>query len=51
LFNGVELFGAIVGKTIAQDAAGSIHYDASLRQVSATDVGVRFVVERWSEQQ
>jgi hypothetical protein len=51
LFNGVELYGATVGKSFSQDAAGSIHYDASLRTVSAEDVGVRFVVERWSEQQ
>ncbi|MHC4913414.1 MAG: DUF7305 domain-containing protein, partial [Planctomycetota bacterium] len=51
MFNGVELYGATVGKTFSQDAAGSIHYDASLRTVAAGDIGVRFVVERWSEQQ
>lgn len=51
LYNGVEVHGAIVSKTFSQDAAGGLHYDASLRTVSATDVGVRFVVERWSEEQ
>lgn len=51
LYNGVQVYGSIVGKSFYQDVNANFHYDASLRMVSAEEEGVRFVVERWSEQQ
>jgi hypothetical protein len=50
LYNGTEVYGSMIGDSFIQDQAGSFHYDASLREASANDEGVKFVVERWSEQ-
>jgi choice-of-anchor A domain-containing protein len=50
LYNGTEVYGSMIGGSFIQDQAGSFHYDASLREASANDEGVKFVVERWSEQ-
>jgi hypothetical protein len=50
LFNNTELFGSVVGKSFIQDVGANVHYDASLRQVSVNDIGVRFVVKNWHEE-
>ncbi len=51
LYNGAQVYGSIIAKSFYQDVNGDFHYDASLREASINDVGVHFVVERWSEQQ
>ncbi len=51
LYNSVVIHGAVVGKSFSQDVNANFYYDVSLRTVSAEEEGVRFVVERWSEQQ
>ena len=47
--NSVDIYGAVVGKTFIQYKAAEFMYDASLREVTANDDGVRFVVKRWRE--
>ncbi len=48
--NSVDVYGAVVGKTFIQYKAAKFMYNASLREVSVNDDGVRFVVKRWREQ-
>ena len=47
--NSGDIYGSIVGRSYIQRNSGTIYYDASLRDRSVTDVGVRFVINRWSE--
>ncbi len=49
LDNSGDIYGSIVGKSYIQKNSGEIHYDASLRDRSITDIGVRFAIKRWSE--
>jgi choice-of-anchor A domain-containing protein len=48
--NGGEIYGSIIANSFIQDAAGSFHYDASLKKVSASDEGLHFLIDRWQEQ-
>lgn len=48
--NSLESFGAVVAKSFINQTASHFHYDASLRKVSIDDIGVRFVIHRWSEE-
>jgi choice-of-anchor A domain-containing protein len=50
LYNSVEVYGSVVGKSFTQDVSANVHYDASLRKASINDVGVRFVVKNWHEE-
>jgi hypothetical protein len=50
LFCEVEIFGSIVADTFIQAVDANFHYDASLRDVEITDVGVSFEIARWREQ-
>jgi len=50
LHNSVEVFGSIVADSFIQDVNANFHYDASLRDASTSDEGVRFVVKWWSEE-
>lgn len=50
LHNSVEVFGAIIANNFIQDVNADFHYDASLRDVSVNDEGVRFVIKRWCEE-
>jgi hypothetical protein len=45
----VEIFGAIVADSFIQSVDANFHYDASLRDVDITDVGVTFEIDRWRE--
>ncbi len=45
----VEYFGSCIAKSFLQSVNANFHYDASLKNVSANDEGVRFVIKRWSE--
>ena len=45
----VEIYGSVVANNINQSSAANIHYDASLRDASKDDAGVRLVFKRWSE--
>jgi choice-of-anchor A domain-containing protein len=49
LHNGVQVYGAMVGKSFLQDVSGNFHYDMSLREVDPTEIGVHMVIKRWSE--
>ncbi|UCC22366.1 MAG: hypothetical protein JSW23_11395 [Planctomycetota bacterium] len=50
LYNNVEVYGAVVCDSFVQDVDADFHYDASLRDVSINDPGVKFVTTRWNEQ-
>ena len=47
--NSADAFGSIVAKSFEQKNSSAFHYDASLRDVSVDDKGVRFTVRRWEE--
>jgi len=47
--NSVQIYGAIVANSFIQDVWANLYYDASLRNVSYDDIGVRFTVARWYE--
>jgi hypothetical protein len=49
LNNSADLYGSFVTKTVSQNAKVNMHYDMALGEVNINDVGVKFVVERWSE--
>lgn len=45
----VEIYGAIVVDSFIQSVDANFHYDASLRDVDITDIGVTFEIDRWRE--
>lgn len=47
---GANIFGAFVSADFECKAGGYIYYDAALQNVSTTDIGVMFVVDRWQEE-
>jgi len=47
--NSVQIYGSIIANSFIQDVSANLWYDASLRDVSYNDIGVRFVVDRWFE--
>lgn len=49
-YNSAEIYGSLIGKSFVQDVFAGFHYDASLREVSANEIGVRFVVKQWREE-
>ncbi|MCJ7692887.1 MAG: hypothetical protein MUO22_05675, partial [Sedimentisphaerales bacterium] len=49
LRNGVQVYGAMVGKSFTQDVDADFYYDMELRVVDASDIGVHLVIKRWSE--
>lgn len=49
LKSAVEIYGSVVAGYINQSSSANIHYDASLRNASANDEGIRLVLKRWSE--
>ncbi|UCF14148.1 MAG: hypothetical protein JSW59_12110 [Phycisphaerales bacterium] len=44
-----KVYGAVVARTIDWINSGELYYDASLRDVSVNDGGMRFVVKNWHE--
>jgi len=46
----VDFYGSVVCNQFIQDVGAAMNYDALLRQANPEDIGVRFVVKRWSEQ-
>jgi len=46
---GANIYGAFVSTDFDNKSGGFIFYDAALSNVTTTDVGVRFIVERWFE--
>ena len=50
LHNSVEVYGSVIANSFEQKAKADFHYDASLRDVSIDDEGVRFVVKQWQEE-
>jgi Tfp pilus assembly protein PilX len=44
-----DVYGSIVANTLETKNSGLIMYDYALRQVDVDDLGVRFVIDRWSE--
>lgn len=47
--NSVQIYGSIIANTFIQDVSANLWYDASLRDVSYNDIGVRFVIDHWFE--
>ncbi len=50
LYNGFNVYGAIVGNSFTQDVNANFYYDMSLRVVDPLEIGVYMVIKRWSEQ-
>ncbi len=49
LYNGFNVYGAVVGKSFTQDVDANFYYDMSLRIVDPLEIGVYMVIKRWSE--
>jgi len=49
MFSGGDIYGSFVTNNFELKNPASFLYDVSLKTVSATDEGARFVVERWRE--
>jgi hypothetical protein len=49
LYNGFNVYGAIVGNSFTQDVNANFYYDMSLRIVDPLEIGVYMVIKRWSE--
>lgn len=50
LYNGFNVYGAVVGKSFTQDVDANFFYDMLLREIDASEIGVHMVIKRWSEQ-
>jgi len=50
LYNGFNVYGAVVGKSFTQDVNANFFYDMLLREIDPTEIGVHMVIKRWSEQ-
>jgi hypothetical protein len=50
LYNGFNVYGAVVGKSFTQDVNANFFYDMLLREVDVSEIGVHMVIKRWSEQ-
>lgn len=48
--SGANIHGAFVSADFEVMPGGHVYYDAALQNVSTTDIGVMFVVERWQEE-
>jgi hypothetical protein len=48
--NSANMYGAVVAKDFDQQNSGTFNYDASLRDATADDEAVRFVITDWHEQ-
>jgi len=48
--NSADAFGAVIARSFEQKNSAAFNYDASLRDTSANDEGVHFVIERWNEE-
>lgn len=46
----VDYYGSCIADSFTQNVDAFFHYDASLREVSADEVGVHFVVKQWNEE-
>lgn len=44
-----DIYGSLVANNVEFKSGGTIHYDKALKQLSVDDVGIYFVVKRWSE--
>jgi hypothetical protein len=49
LYNGFNVYGAMVGNSFIQDVDASFNYDMDLREVDPHEIGVHMVIKRWSE--
>jgi len=47
--NSADAYGSVVAKEFEQKNSAGFHYDASLRNVTVNDEGLRFAIKRWSE--
>ena len=47
--NSAEAFGAVTAKIYEQKNSAPFSYDASLKDVTVNDEGVRFVIKQWNE--
>lgn len=50
MMNSADVFGAVVAKSFEQKNAATFNYDASLRDTSIDEEGIRFVITKWREQ-
>ena len=49
MMNSADVFGAVIAKSFEQKNSATFNYDASLRDSSIDDEGIRFVVRGWHE--
>ncbi|MHC4110808.1 MAG: DUF7305 domain-containing protein, partial [Planctomycetota bacterium] len=50
LYNGFNVYGAVVGKSFTQDVDANFYYDMLLKEVDLSEIGVHMVIKRWSEE-
>jgi len=50
MMNSGDVYGSVVAKSVDQKNSADFNYDASLRDVSVEDIGVRFVIKQWQEE-
>ncbi len=44
-----DIYGSLVANSVEFKSGGTIHYDKALKQLSVDDVGIYFIVKRWTE--
>jgi choice-of-anchor A domain-containing protein len=49
LYNGVSVYGSMIGNSFTQDVNANFYYDMELREVDPHEIGVHMVIKRWSE--
>ena len=49
VYPNAEMYGAIVGQNVDFKSGSVFYYDEALRNVKTDDVGARFVIKRWHE--
>lgn len=49
MMNSADFFGSVIAHSFQQNNSADFNYDASLRDVSIGDEGIRFIVTQWQE--
>jgi hypothetical protein len=45
----VDVYGSFIGDDFEMKQGGNFYYDEALKNITVNDVGVRFVLDQWSE--
>ena len=50
MMNSADFFGSVIAHSFEQKNSADFNYDASLRDVTIDDEGIRFIVTQWQEE-